>query len=417
LRSRSAGRVGGADSDEKEPAGGPPERHRAGRQGRGARGNPVPRDRDVRRSPLSSAAAQAPARSNCRQDAVGTRPRQKGLARRTDRVHAGVRGLRPRGSRIQRTAARSSGHRAAELRPELDMNQEASAPTGSRRLRRSLLWLARNVAVAGLLVLLILMLFENRLIYFPTTAAEEWIEPADLPHEDVSLVLPDQTAIHAWWCPKPGADSALIHCHGNAGNLSHRAPTLIKLRDELNVSVFAFDYPGYGKSTGAPNEQSCCAAGEAAWNWLSATAKVPPERVILFGESLGGGVATDLASKHPCRALVLFRTFASIPAAAPDRLPFLPTKLLMRHQFHNLTKLRSLSAPVFIGHGDCDTLLPPHHADQLYAAAAGPKTLYWEANANHNDRMTPEFRAALHLFLREFAPWPGGRWQGKRLGP
>jgi pimeloyl-ACP methyl ester carboxylesterase len=263
---------------------------------------------------------------------------------------------------------------------------------------------ARKFAIAVLIALLILMLFENRFIYFPTTAAEEWLEPADLPHQDVTLVLSSGADIHAWWCPRPGADSALLYCHGNAGNLSHRAPTYRKLQDELNVSIMAFDYPGYGKSTGTPNEVSCCGAGECAFNWVSQEGHIPAERIILFGESLGGGVATDLASRYPCRALVLFRTFASVPAVAREVLPFLPTGLLMRNRFDNVTKLHSIHCPVFIGHGDADTLISPHHAQRLYETANEPKLLFWEANTNHNEPMTPEFRTALRQFLGQHAP-------------
>jgi uncharacterized protein len=284
------------------------------------------------------------------------------------------------------------------------MNETAPPPSRSRRLARFSLRQLRNFAIAALLVLLVLMIFENRLIYFPTTAAEEWQEPADFPHEDVSLALPDGTSIHAWWCPRPGADSALLHCHGNAGNISHRAQMLSKLQDALNVSILAFDYPGYGKSAGSPDEASCCAAGEAALHWLTATKAVPAKRVILFGESLGGGVATDLASRHPCRALVLFRTFASVPAAAKDRLPFLPTKMLMRNQFDNVAKLRAIACPVFVGHGDADTLIRPYHAKQLHAAAAGPKVLHLEPGAEHNDPMTQGFRTAVREFLEKKAP-------------
>src|SRR5262249_5841596 len=152
----------------------------------------------------------------------------------------------------------------------------------------------------------------NRLVFLACPASTDWQPPpADTIVEDVWLETGDGR-MHAWWIPQPGADGALLYFHGNAGNLSHRTTLALSLRKALNVSILLVDYPGYGKSEGKPTEAGCYAVADAAYDWLTEIQKIPPERIVLFGKSLGGGVATDLASRRPHRALVLARTFTSV---------------------------------------------------------------------------------------------------------
>jgi fermentation-respiration switch protein FrsA (DUF1100 family) len=257
--------------------------------------------------------------------------------------------------------------------------------------------------VGAVAVIGTLSFFENSLVYFPTTAKEHWIEPSDLPHQDVALSLLDGTPIHAWWCQKNGAKGALIFCHGNGGNLSFRAEEYRLLRDRLNVSVLAFDYPGYGKSGGKPSEKGCYESAEAAFDWLVGQG-VPAERVVLFGESLGGGVATELATRKPCRALVLYSTFTSVPDVGRIQYPFLPTHLLMRNRFETERKLAGVNRPVFVSHGDADRLIPIEQARRLFEAAVGPKELLIDAGRVHELDLTPKFLKALDDFLSKNAP-------------
>lgn len=250
----------------------------------------------------------------------------------------------------------------------------------------------------------VLSAFENRFVYFPTRADQDWYEPTTLSKQDVSLALADGATIHAWWCPKPGADTALIYAHGNGGNLSHRTPWYEMMQQKLRVSILAFDYPGYGKSTGSPSEAGCYASAEAAWQWLTTTGGISPDRIVLFGESLGGGVVTEIATRHPCRALALYSTFSTMPAVAKELYPILPTESLMRNRYDNLTKIATLRCPVFIAHGAADRMIAPHHGQRLFDAAHEPKTLFWIPGADHNDAMRPEMVEALGEFLRRTRP-------------
>src|SRR5262249_20051937 len=157
------------------------------------------------------------------------------------------------------------------------------------------------------------------------------------------------------------------------GNLSHRGALMAALRSHLGRSVLAYDYPGYGKSDGEPTEPGCYAAGEAAYRWLTDERKVPANRILLLGESLGGGVAVELASRFDHEALVLVFSFTSLPAAARCHYPWLPCGLLMSNRYDNLSKIGRCHRPVFITHGTADEIVPFRQGEELFAAANEPK--------------------------------------------
>jgi len=189
-----------------------------------------------------------------------------------------------------------------------------------------------GAGIAYLGVIVVLMALENWMLFRPTLASEDWVEPAlhHLTVEDVELQTADGTRIHGWWCPihpplpqgggrggRDEATGALLYCHGNAGNLSHRTLGLVAWLKHLRLPVFIFDYPGYGKSDGKPTEKGCYAAADAAYDWLTQSKKILPERILVYGSSLGGGVAVDLVSRKAHRALILSKAVTS--ANSPKR--------------------------------------------------------------------------------------------------
>lgn len=259
-----------------------------------------------------------------------------------------------------------------------------------------------GVILCYLGVLLVLPFLENRLLYHPLPATEDWLPPPNALVQDVELHTVHGTCIHAWWCPvkdwQPG-QGAMLYCHGNAGNLSHRGEAIALWQQALGLSVLIFDYPGYGRSKGKPTEVTCYASADAAYDWLTRTMRLPPQSVLLYGDSLGGGVAVDLASRQPHRALILARTFTSIPDAAQSVYPWLPARWLVRNRFDNLEKIARCTRPVFIAHGTADRLIPFAQGRQLFEAAAEPKHFLAMAGLDHNDRLNAEFFSALRSFL------------------
>jgi fermentation-respiration switch protein FrsA (DUF1100 family) len=264
-----------------------------------------------------------------------------------------------------------------------------------RFLRR---WV-KILAVGYVVVCLVMWLFENKLVFYPTPASVYW-EPAPTAEiQDVQFTSAEGASIHAWWLPAEADAPVLLLCPGNAGNLSGRGSTLARIRERLNVSVLIFDYPGYGKSPGKPNERRCYDAAEGALTWLKAEKQVGSDRVILYGESLGGGVATEMAIRHSCRALVLVKTFTLLPAAAKRHYPWLPVYWLMSNRFDNLSKVGRIEAPVFVASATADQVVPFEHGELLFQAANGPKQFFRDEGSDHNDPLPDQFWAELRGFL------------------
>jgi pimeloyl-ACP methyl ester carboxylesterase len=256
-------------------------------------------------------------------------------------------------------------------------------------------------AYAG--IILVLLSQEDRLLYGPRNATH-WVNPpAAARVEDVEMTSRLGHRIHAWWAapsdwqPEQGA---VLFCHGNGCNLSPRGRGLLPWLEEMHLAVLLFDYPGFGKSSGEPSEEGCCAAGDAAYDWLTGVRKVPADRVLLYGGSLGGGIATDLAVRRPHRALVFVCSFTSFPDMAQAKFPWLPGRWLVRNRFDNLDKIGRCPGPVFIAHGTRDGLIPYEQGERLFAAAKEPKRFLSLVGFGHNDMPPAEFYPTLRHFLQ-----------------
>jgi len=287
------------------------------------------------------------------------------------------------------------------------MNSEAPVsrgPKGSvwRRLRK-FIWV---IVFTYIFVVLFMCIRENSLVYGPETAADHWENPPDPAIEEVTFPSADGTPIHAWYLASPGSAEVLLLCHGTGGNLSYRGGSLVRFRQHLGCSALVFDYPGYGKSGGQPTEQGCYASAEGALNWLRDVKGTRTERVILYGESLGGGVAVEMAVRHDHRALVLVKTFTDLPSVAQLQYRWLPVKLLMRNRFDNLSKIRIVNGPTFITSATNDELVPYSNGEVLFAAAREPKEFFPLVGQNHGDRLPDEVMIALRRFLERHEAMP-----------
>jgi len=286
------------------------------------------------------------------------------------------------------------------------MTPTAAPPSRLRRVRRFVLRRVVHYGLVYVAVVLVFMSLETFLVFHPSSAKAAWMEPADPRTQDVWLASAAGTRLHAWWLPPERAEAgAVLVAHGNGGNLSHRGRLAADLRRRLGTGVLIVDYPGYGKSDGTPTEQGCYDAGEAAYAWLTTDAGIPPNRVVLLGKSLGGGVAVELAARHDHRALVLVFTFTTLPAAAKYHYPWLPTHTLMRTRFDNLAKISRCPRPVFVVHGTADKTVPFAQGEQLFAAANEPKAfLRMEGYGHDVFSFGDSFYDELARFLAANAP-------------
>jgi fermentation-respiration switch protein FrsA (DUF1100 family) len=261
------------------------------------------------------------------------------------------------------------------------------------------------LAITYVGIVIVFWFLERRLVFIPSTVKEYRQQPEDPRSQDVSFTSDDGNTIYARWIPPESPHhGAVLFTNGNGGNLTHRGAAAAELRKELGAGVLVFDYPGYGKSTGTPSEEGCYAGGDAAYRWLLGERKIAPNRIILFGESLGGGTAVELATKYEHRALALAFTFTSLPAAAKYHFPFLPTHTFMRTRFDNLSKIGRCRRPVFFVHGTGDRTVPFAHSEELFAAANEPKQFLRLEGVGHDLTAVSQHWGELAKFLNQHAP-------------
>jgi fermentation-respiration switch protein FrsA (DUF1100 family) len=249
---------------------------------------------------------------------------------------------------------------------------------------RGLLRSVLRILVLLLLAGGVLLLLEKHLIYFPMRAHE--VTPADLglAHEEVELRAEDGVRLHGWFLPMKGSRLTVLVCHGNAGNVSHRLDRALLMQSRLGVDTLLFDYRGFGASEGRPDEEGTYRDARAAYRWLVARG-IGPERVLLFGESLGSAVALQLALEVDARALVLESAFASVPEMARAVYPFLPLWPFVRTRYDNLAKVGRLRMPLLVLHGERDEVVPFAQGRRVFDAAPEPKRFFAIPGAGHND--------------------------------
>ena len=284
------------------------------------------------------------------------------------------------------------------------MNLDVPPSPVLRRQRRlpwlKVLWRTAQVfLVAYLAVLLLAMLLEEFLIFFPSKfPAGDW-DIAGLPVEDAEFTATDGSRLHGWYIPHPQPTAYILFLHGNAGNITHRIDALESLYRDVQASVLILDYRGYGKSEGRPNERGVLQDARAARAWLANRASVDESEIVLLGESLGGGVAVDLAAEVCPRALVLQNAFTSMPDVAAVHYPFLPARLLMNTQLNSLAKIKSCPAPLFQCHGTADEVVPYEQGERLFAASPATNKEFLELRGGHNDLLPAEYYTRLRKFL------------------
>lgn len=243
------------------------------------------------------------------------------------------------------------------------------------------------------------------LLYQPTPGVDIRPEQAPVAVEEVFLDTEDRVRIHAFYLPAPGASRALLFLHGNAGNASHRLPNAVLLQ-RLGAHVLLLDYRGYGRSEGSPSEKGLYADARAGLSHLLGARGVPPERVVLFGRSLGGAVAVALARDRELGGLILESTWSSLADAAAAHFGR-PAAWLVRGRYDSLAAMPRLRAPLLFLHGDRDEIVPYALGRRLFEAAPEPKAFETLRGAGHNDTVIVgggRYLERIGAFLDEVAP-------------
>jgi fermentation-respiration switch protein FrsA (DUF1100 family) len=247
------------------------------------------------------------------------------------------------------------------------------------RMAQSLIFILLST---WLLLSLLLYIFQPKFVYFPYSSLQATPRDAGLAYEDIYLTTSDDLKVHGWYVPHDQPRATLLFLHGNGGNISHRLEKL-RIYNQLTLSVFIIDYRGYGMSEGSPSEQGTYLDAESAWNYLTQDRHIPASDIIIYGESLGGAVATWLASRVEAGALIVESVFTSIQAMGKHYYPYLPVTLIARIKYPVIKHIKEVHSPVLNIHSPADDIVPFNMGKAVYEAANQPKD-FLEITGDHN---------------------------------
>ena len=275
-----------------------------------------------------------------------------------------------------------------------------------------LLW-PLAIAVGGYGALIgALFLFQRRLLFRPGPSRPELGDLGLLGVCEVVVRTRDGLALVSWYRPPPSGRPVILYFHGNGGHIGYRAERLRRFAD-AGLGVLLLEYRGYGGNPGTPCERGLYADAEAAIEFLERQ-EIAPDRLVLWGESLGAAVAVDLAARREAAAVVLEAPFTSIAAVAQLHYPYVPAAMLMRDRFDALSRIGRIRSPLLVMHGGRDRVVPIRFGRALLDAAPPPKEGWFEPRAEHENLATFGALEAAVAFVerrtRNARPggWPSG---------
>lgn len=265
-----------------------------------------------------------------------------------------------------------------------------------------LIHLLGTLAVGVVVLNLLFYTAQSGIVFYPST--QLYAVPSDLgmEFEDVGLQTEDGIALHGWYIPAPGARKTLLFLHGNAGNISHRGDS-IRIFHDLGLNVFIFDYRGYGRSKGHPSEAGLYRDAWSAWSYLTQQRGAHADDILIFGRSLGGAVAAELAARVRPAGVIIESGFSSAADASRLIHPLLSRIVLLRYRFPAADHLAKASAPVLVLHSPDDQLLPIELGRRLFERAPEPKR-FVALSGGHNDgflQSMPGYARELERFLTQ----------------
>jgi fermentation-respiration switch protein FrsA (DUF1100 family) len=262
-----------------------------------------------------------------------------------------------------------------------------------------MLKMAGTVLALCLLIAAVVMFGQRRLIYFPSTAR---IDPSSVGLVGVAeqiLKTPDGIELVCWLSRAKPGQPTILYFHGNGGGLAERADRIRILRDN-GVGIFMMSYRGYSGSTGSPSEAANVADAKLAYDWLVGSG-VRPEDVILYGESLGSGVATQVSLEKPVAGLILDAPFTSVVELGAMIYPWLPIRLLLLDRYETIRDIGRVRAPILVLHGERDHTVPVEMGRRVFAAAREPKQMVTFPEAAHSNQHLYGSYDVILAWLRE----------------
>lgn len=240
-----------------------------------------------------------------------------------------------------------------------------------------------TIVISIIVINVLLYLRQPAMVYYPVKAIESTPRDWGLEYEDVVVEAENDVKLHGWFIPNRKSDKVVLFFHGNAGNISHRRES-IEIFKRLGTSVFIIDYRGYGKSEGKPSEADTYRDARAAWRYLMEIKKVDPRNIIIFGRSLGGAIATKLATEVKSAGLIVESTFSSARDMAHRLMPVIAYLIWLRYDYNTVANIKQVRCPVLIVHSLDDDIIPYKLGIKIYNAANEPKK-FLRITGDHNN--------------------------------
>ncbi len=267
-------------------------------------------------------------------------------------------------------------------------------------LKRMVLLMLGSVATVYLIIMAWAYFMQSNMVYFPSAIVDITPDKINLQYEEVNLTTSDNVTINGWYIPTEETQNTILVAHGNGGNISDMMETIRQFHS-MGLNIFIFDYRGYGQSTGHPDEAGTYIDAETAWKYLVTKRQIDENKIILFGVSLGGAIAIELAHNHKPLGLIVESSFTSLPDIAAKLYPFLPVRLISRYDYNSAKKIGNVNTPVLVIHSSNDEMVPFSHGQKLFDLAREPKQ-FLEISGSHNEGFMisgKKYQAGLETFI------------------
>ena len=267
-----------------------------------------------------------------------------------------------------------------------------------KKFRKSLLLLIQIIILIYILILTFLYFYQRNLMYHPDEN-NYFGDQISVDIKEVKVITDDNIDLLGWYHEKDiKKDKTILFFHGNAGSLENRIHKLNHFRD-MDVNFLIIAWRGFSGNKGKPSEEGLYEDGKSAINWL-VNKGVKQENIILYGESLGTGVATHLAQNKKFAGIILETPFTSMTDAAKNFYPYIPVNLLLKDKFDNKKKMKNINIPVLIMHGEVDQIVPFFMGKKIYEISKEPKYSYFTKHDNHMMEYDEKLINALNSFLK-----------------
>ncbi len=257
-----------------------------------------------------------------------------------------------------------------------------------------------SIIIAYLVILIFIYLYQRNLLYHPTENNYQ-NDKAQFNYEEVFIEVEDEIKLKSWFINKDlNKFKTLLIFHGNAGDLSNRIYKINEL-NKLEINILLISWRGFSGNKGSPTEKNLYKDAEAAIKWLNKK-KVNNNQIILYGESLGTGVAVEMATRHNFNSIILESPFTSIENSAKIYYPYLPVKILLKDRYDSISKIKMVNCPILIMHGKKDDIVPFSMGKKLFEKANNPKHFYSTSKDDHMMEFNLKLMQEIKNFIEKY---------------